>query len=1109
MDIAAWLRGLGLQQYEQAFRENDIDASVLTKLTAEDFVGLGVTSIGHRRKLLDAIAALQGPAPPTALHDSDTGPGRRQLTVMFCDLVGSTELSARLDPEEFREIIGGYNRRCAEVIVKSGGFVARYLGDGVLAYFGYPQAHEDDAERSVRAGLALVGAISKLEDGAGTALRVRVGIATGLVVVGDLLGEGAVQETGVVGETPNLAARLQALAEPNTVVIDGNTHRLLGGLFEYRDLGNVSVKGFSNPVPVWQVTGVSAVDSRFEALRAATTPLVGRDEEIDLLMRRWQQAKAGDGCVVLISGEPGIGKSHIVQAILERLSGEPHTRLRYFCSPHHQDSALYPTVTQLERAAGFRREDSVEQKLDKLEAVIAQATNDFGETVPLLAALLSIPTGDRYPPLNLSPQKQREKTLRAKVAQVEGLAARRPVLMVFEDVHWSDPTSLELLDLVIDRVPTLPVLMIITFRPDFTPPWAGRSQVTLLSLNRLPPRQRAEIIARVTRGKALPKEIVDQIIDRTDGVPLFIEELTKAVVESGILTDAGDRYTVVGPLPQLAIPTSLNASLLARLDRLAPAREVAQIGAALGRHFLHEMISAVAQMRQQELDDALELLVRAELIFRRGMLPDAEYTFKHALVQDAAYSTLLRSRRQQLHARIASIMESQFPEIVAAQPELVAQHCTEAGLNEKALGYWLRAGQQAVARSANAEALNHLARGLELLKAMPDSTEVRQQEIKLLTTRAVALRIAKGYGSDELLATLVRARGLCQLQGDPQQMFQILFGLWTAMAGRGDWLGARALGEECLTIARKEGKTAMLIEAHRLLGSTAVYMAEHPTAERELREALDLYEPEKHRANVVLYGYDPGTICNGYISWALWLQGKVPEALAASAASIRLAIESQHAPNIALAYGWATFLHLCTHNLDALRSLTPKLIAHCEEHGFPHWLALGKIGHGWCLARTGNVADGIEQLRVGIEEFRSLWGGFLVSAWLVCLADVLRIKGEFADAKATLESSLGMIERFNERLWEAENHRVRGEVARDAGQFPEALIAFDQAINVARNQSARSLELRSANSFAKLLADHGERRKAHDLLAPIYSRFTEGFDMPELKEAKALLDQLG
>ena len=615
------------------------------------------------------------------------------------------------------------------------------------------------------------------------------------------------------------------------------------------------------------------------------------------------------------------------------------------------------------------------------------------------------------------------------------------------------------------------------------------------------------MIDRVVGNKLLPASIRQDIIERTDGIPLFVEEMTKAVLEAEGEGEAR-RTAAAVPSPALAVPASLHASLMARLDRLGPAKEVAQIGAAIGREFSHALLAAVVRKPEAELGSALDRLIASGLLFRQGVPPHATYLFKHALVQDAAYGTLLREPRRALHARIAETLESQFPEIVATQPQLVAQHCVKADLNEKAVGYWLRAGQQAVARSANAEALSHLARGLELLKAMSDSAEVRQQEIKFLTTRAVALRIAKGYGSDELLATLLRARDLCQLQGDPRQMFQILFGLWTATAGHGDWLHARVLGEECLAIARKEGETAMRIEAHRLLGTTAVYMAEYPIAERHLRDALDLYEPEKHRANILLYGYDPGTTCNGYISWALWLQGKVTEARAASEASIRLAIESKHAPNLALAYGWATFLHLCTHDLEALRSLTPKLIAHCEEHGFPHWLALGKIGHGWCLARTGDVADGLEWLRAGIEEFRSLWGGFLVSACLVCLADVLRIKGEFAEARAALDSSLGMIERFNEHLWEAENHRVRGEVARDASQFPEALTAFDQAIKVARDQSALSLELRAANSFAKLLADRGERRKAHDLLAPIYNRFTEGFDTLDLKEAKALLDEL-
>src|SRR5215467_13984409 len=627
--IAEWLRKLGLGQYAQRFAENGIDLSDLRHLTDQDLKDIGVL-LGHRRRMQAAIAELAGAVSATFQPTAETEPKsnaaaeRRQLTVMFCDLVGSTALSARLDPEDLRGIIGAYHHCCTELVERHGGFVAKYMGDGVLAYFGYPKAHEHDAERAVRAGLALVEALPKLATTAGSPLQVRVGIATGLVVVGDLIGAGAAQEQAVVGETPNLAARLQALAEPGTVVIAASTRQLTSGLFEYRDLGTVAAKGFGDPVQVWQVTGASAVESRFEALRTATTPLVGREEEIELLLRRWGQAKAGDGCVVLISGEPGIGKSRIAQTVLERLSGEPHTRLRYFCSPHHQDSALYPSITQLERAAGFRRGDTDEQRLDKLEAVLAQGTNALSEAVPLLAELLSIPAGDRYPPLNLTPQKRKEKTLHAQVAQVEGLATQQPVLMVFEDIHWSDSTTRESLDLLIDRVATLRVLVTITFRPEFAPSWVGRPHVTMLNLNRLPPRRRAEMIMQVTGGKALPKEIAAQIVDRTDGVPLFVEELTKSVVESGVLTETDGHYALTGPAASLAIPTTLHASLLARLDRLAPTREVAQIAAALGRQFSHELISAVATMPKQQLDDALAQLVRAELIFRRGTPPDAE-----------------------------------------------------------------------------------------------------------------------------------------------------------------------------------------------------------------------------------------------------------------------------------------------------------------------------------------------------------------------------------------------------------------------------------------------------------------------------------------------------
>jgi class 3 adenylate cyclase len=592
--IADWLKKLGMSEYAKRFAENDIEFDILPELTDHDLERLGV-SLGHRRRILRAIRGLGGlaqAAPQIAApHDSAE---RRQLTVLLCDLVGSTALSVKLDPEDLRGIIAAYHRCCSELVERNGGFVARYMGDGVLAYFGYPQAHEYDAERAVRAGLALVEAVQALETAAGVPLQVRVGIATGLVVVGDLIGAGAAEEQPVVGETPNLAARLQALAEPGAVVIESLTRRMTGGLFEYRDLGTVALKGFAENVPAWQVLRADATVSRFEALHATTTPLIGRDEEIDLLLRRWDQAKRGEGCVVLLSGEPGIGKSRIAQTIVERLGNEPHTRLRYFCSPHHQDSAGYPGITQLERAAGFRRDDTDEQRLDKLEAVLAPGTTNLSEVVPVFADWLSIPTGDRYPALNLTPEKRKEKIIQLALAQVEGLAAHQPLLMVYEDVHWSDPTTRESLDLLIDRVPALRVLVIITFRPEFAPPWVGRPQVTLLSLNRLAPRQRAEMIIGVTGGKALPREIADQIIDRTDGVPLFIEELTKTVVESGIVTDVGDHYSVTGPVAPLAIPTTLHASLLARLDRLAPTREVAQIAATLGRSFSYELISAVA-----------------------------------------------------------------------------------------------------------------------------------------------------------------------------------------------------------------------------------------------------------------------------------------------------------------------------------------------------------------------------------------------------------------------------------------------------------------------------------------------------------------------------------
>jgi class 3 adenylate cyclase len=730
VDIGTWLHGLGLQQYEQAFRDNAIDGATLPELTAEDLKDLGVSLVGHRRKLLAAIAALRsviGPVPDTSAAASAAE--RRQLTVMFCDLVGSTELSARLDPEDLREVIAAYHRAVAEIVAGIDGFVAKYMGDGVLVYFGYPQAHEDDAERAVRAGLGVIDAVGRLDVGS-VRLQARVGISTGLVVVGDLIGAGSAQEQSVVGETPNLAARLQALAEADAVVIAASTRRLIGDLFEYRDLGAVEVKGIAEPPQAYQVLRPSAVESRFEALHSAElTPLVGREEEIELLLRRWQRAKSGDGQVVLLSGEPGIGKSRIASELLEKLQTEPHIRLRYFCSPYHTQSALHPTISQLEHAAGFEREDSPAAKFDKLAALLVR-TSPTSEEVALIAELLSLPVAVADTAVHrLSPQQKKERTFATLAGQLAALARQATVLMLFEDAHWADPSSRELLDRIVESVAHLPVLLVITFRPEYHPPWAGSPHVAALTLNRLGRREGAALVESITGSNALPAAIVSEIVERTDGVPLFAEELTKAVLEAGANEPSAERMLSAVPSLSLTVPATLHASLLARLDRLgAAAKQVAQIGSAIGREFSYELLAIVAQRNKAELRTELRRLLDAGLVFCRGMPPDATYTFKHALVQDAAYQSLLKARRQQLHRRVAEAFERIQPAIVSQAPEALARHYSAANMFDRAVEYWLLAGERSYRLSAVSEAVSQLQSGLDLIQHIRDNEQRQRQE---------------------------------------------------------------------------------------------------------------------------------------------------------------------------------------------------------------------------------------------------------------------------------------------------------------------------------------------------------------------------------------------
>jgi predicted ATPase/class 3 adenylate cyclase len=1109
--IADWLKKLGMSEYGERFAENDIDIDVLSELTDQDLEKLGV-SLGHRRKMLRAIRDLgNASAPVTAPSASmETEPirrddaERRHLTVMFCDLVGSTALSTRLDPEDLRGIIGAFHRCCTELVERNGGFVARYMGDGVLAYFGYPRAHEHDAERAVRTGLALVEAVSKLETTAVFPLQVRVGIATGLVVVGDLIGAGAAQEQPVVGETPNLAARLQALAEPGAVVIASSTRMLTGGLFEYRDLGAVALKGFAESVPAWQVLGAGATESRFEALHATSTPLIGREEEIDLLMRRWQQAKRDEGCVVLVSGEPGIGKSRIAQTILERLRGEPHTPLRLFCSPHHHDSAFYPTIAQLERAAGFQRDDTDEQRLDKLETLLRQATTDLAEALPLLAALLSIPVGDRYPSLGLSPQKQKEKTLKALLAQVEGLAARQPVLMVYEDVHWSDPTTRESLDLLIDRVPTLRVLVIVTFRLEFAPPWVGRPHVTLLALNRLPPRQRAEMIASVTGGRTLPREIADQIADRTDGVPLFIEELTKTVVESGIVTDAGDHYAVAGPIAQLAIPTSLHASLLARLDRLAPTREVAQIGAALGRRFPHALISAVAPLPQQQVDDALAQLVSAELIFRRGTPPDAEYTFKHALVQDAAYSTLLRNRRQQIHARIVSTLENQFPEIATAQPQLMAQHSAEAELKVKAVNYWLKAGQQALARSAMMEAVAQLRKGLDILAGLPDDPWRRQQELDLLIALAPALAATKGYSATDVGETIARVRVLAEQIDRPEHLVSQIYGQWAFYFVRSEHKLALSLAQQFEKIGEARNDVVAQLLGRRANGMTRCYLGEFVAARTLLEQCHGLGDPALRTIGA---GQDTYATMLAQLAVTLAHLGYIDQArvrLNEAFSEARRFRQGLTLPNVLVRANW---IESISRSAEMQRH-TEELLALSTEHGFPLYLGFGLVYRGLWLNALGQAQEGLTLLKQGLAAIRATGAVVGTSFALTGLAEAYAILGQPVEGLNSLAEAAQIIETTDERYQEADLHRVRGELLDAIGDRAAAEQSYCQALAIAARQSAKVFELGAATDLAHLWRDQGKRSEARDLLAPIYNWFTEGFDTRVLQDAKALLDQL-
>jgi class 3 adenylate cyclase/tetratricopeptide (TPR) repeat protein len=1046
------------------------------------------------------------PVGPAAAPEAE----RRQLTVMFCDLVGSTALSTRMDPEDLRDMIASFLSPCSAAIRRYDGFVAKYMGDGILAYFGYPRAHEDEAERSVRAGLDIVDAMAELNAALrrppGVELAVRVGIATGPVVVGDRIGEGTAQQTAVVGETPNLAARLQALAQPNQILVSAATRAMLGDQFDLEDLGAYELKGFAEPVPAWRVLSARDVESRFAATRTGSSgPLVGRQEEIGLLLRAWEGSSRGRGQVVLIQGEAGLGKSRLVEG-LRGATGKDHIWVAIRCSPFHTASAFHPIIEYLKRVFGWQPEDTPPQHLAKLEAGLAGfRTMPLSESVRLFADLMSVPApDDRYPRLSMTAQQQRDATLDAIVAWLIETAERAPVLMAWEDLHWADPTTLEMLGMLIEQAPTAAMLVAATYRPELTPPWPQRSHMTLITLSRLERPEVETMVGHLAGDRPLPGEVVDHIVAKSDGVPLYVEELTKAILGSGVIEARGDAYVLKGSLAQLHIPATLQDSLMARLDRAPRLREVAQLGSVLGREFAYDMISALAGIEEDMLQSGLGQLVVDELLYQRGRPPRSRYLFKHALIQDAAYQSLLKRTRQQYHQRAAKLLEDRFPEVASTLPELVAHHYTEANCPAQAIMYWLRAGAAAARKSANVEAIDQFRRGLALVEALSDMRERAERELDLQMGLGPALFAMKLWSHPDVGRTYARAWELCRQLGDHPRGFTVLRGLHLYHLNLREMEKSQHFAEEALRVAERLDDAARLVGAHAALGAALFYQGKLKPARAHYRRGFEMFDPTMQFPDWP--GAHPGVSSQFFPALISWILGYPDRSLDELRAAVRSAETLGHPVTLAQTLCWAALVHIFRHEPSAAADYAERALRISEEHRIAQFHAIALCANGWALGASGKREEGLAQIGQGVDGYGL---GASQHMLLALRADALLAVGKPEAALASVVAGLKAVEKAGGAPLEAELHRLRGEVLLvGAGPPSEAEAAIEQGIDVARRQNAKSWELRAATNLARLRRQQGRREEAVALLAPVYAWFTEGVDTADLKEAKALLDKL-
>jgi class 3 adenylate cyclase/predicted ATPase len=1124
--VSTWLEHLGLGRYAEAFQQNAITWDVLSELKENDLEAVGVL-LGHRKTLLLAIAQLsqrdegRGLGPPLLDRSPETQPfpaerdqaEHRQLTVMFCDLVDSTALSHRLDLEDLQDMVRRFLDACSQAIGRFNGYIAKYMGDGMLVYFGYPQAHEHDAERAVHAGLAILDTVKALHQDnphPEFCMAARIGIATGHVVVGELMGQGTAKERSVFGETPNLAARLQALAQPNQLIIDPVTKRLVGNEFEITDLGVVVLKGFDIPIQAWQVLSTRMSVTRFESYRSShLTSFVGREQELSLLLGRWREAVGGEGQVVLLCGEAGIGKSRVARSMCDHLNGEQFQSVQFQCSPYHTNTALYPAIVFLRQAAGLASQDGTQAQLQKLDLLARESGIENQDTASLLADLLSIRGDHRYPPLTVSSEKRKDMTLEALVHHLQGLANRSPVMFVMEDAHWLDPTTLDLLTRIISRIRQMRVFLLITFRPDFKPIWSDYSHVTSLTLSRLPRRQSAELVVAITGEKVLPPEVQQAILAKADGVPLYIEALTENVLESRLLAEKHDAFTVKSPLKGLPIPDSLHALLMERVDRLGPAKDIAQTGAAIGREFTYELLQATVEMPEGQLRQALDRFVASGLVFQEGEIPIATYHFKHALVQDAAYSTLPKKPRRVLHARIANTLESRFPERVKMEPELLAYHYEQAGLAGPAVEYWHRAARRDAERSANIEALNHFNRALELLKDLPQGSERNALELELLITRGAPLLSVKGYASDDMEHNYRRAKDLSQENNDSVHQFRANWGLWVFHLVRGHLANARGLAENLLALANREQSSDLLIEAHRNLGTTYFYLGRFDDAKTHLLIAKSLDDPNQHRSHAVRYGQDPGITARIYLARTLWILGEVEQVDTLALEAIGMARKLEHPYTLVFTLVFLSWLYSAARNMNRTLELTDEAIAVSTQYSFALGLAWATTSQGWALAETGQE-EGLGKLLHGLSATRATGARIHDTCTLALLADIYLRHNRIDEGLATIEEAQKLAVTGGELFWQAELLRLKGELL--LRQSDQSVHAAEQclsdALKIAQDQHATMLELRAATSLARLWKTRNKVDEARRILNAVCAKFHEGVDNFDLKEARTVLAQL-